>query len=248
MTACSAQGPAAPPASARTAGPLPVDGAACRKTCASSNEGFSKPCSRRRSSASPTARAAAICAPSEGSDGRAMRLARLHTAVVMRAFPRSCLLGASMARRIASSGIRPRLGEAEGVATGEGISSGIKLGDTGRKWLSGAPRSFPKLGDWRPILAAGSLSTSDGLTTVRVRRVSMLQSSCLKVEDPPQKVSEVTDSPGGRKRVPGASRPLPSDKPLLYEPSPHILNTKALLLRFDETCPFMEMCWCEQLV
>ena len=63
-----------------------------------------------------------------------MRLARLHTAVVMRVPPRvSFWTGSSAARRMAASGMRPRLGDAQGVATGEGISSGMRLGDTGRK-------------------------------------------------------------------------------------------------------------------
>ena len=89
-----------------------------------------------------------------------MRLALLHTAVVMRA---ALLLarplrsartgcgsaaGASAARRMASSGIRPRLGDAHGDAHGEGMSSGMhKLGETGLKWLSAMPGDCIKLGE-----------------------------------------------------------------------------------------------------
>ena len=164
---------------------MPVDGAECLKTCISFSGGFSKPRRRRSSSAALIAHSAATRADSDGSHGRAIRLARLQTAVVMRAPPprpprAGCLLDApAAARRIACSGMRPRLGEAIGVDTGEGISSGIsRLGEIGRN-LSCTMASLPRLGDCLPILAEGSLSVSDGLTTTTLRfRVRILQSAC----------------------------------------------------------------------
>jgi len=65
-----------------------------------------------------------------------MRLARRHTAVVIRAdaLPARASLNGRVAFFMASGGISPRLGEAQGELVGDGISSGMsRLGDTGRK-------------------------------------------------------------------------------------------------------------------
>jgi len=95
----------------------------------------------------------------EGSDGRAMRLARLQTAVVMRAllaWPRK-MTGGGCGRAMAAAGIRPRLGELQGDARGEGNNSASsRLGESGRKWPGGGWVCDPRLGDTPPIRAAGS--------------------------------------------------------------------------------------------
>lgn len=132
-----------------------------------------------------TTRSAAAKATPEGSDGLAMRLARLHTAVVIRAVAlpvRSARIrtrsvtGTAVAWRIASAPIIPKLGDAHGEAIGEGISSGMnKLGEIGRNWFWAEAGSCVRLGEPRPVVHAGSSDTSDGLTTVRLRRVSILQ-------------------------------------------------------------------------
>ena len=171
---------------ALTAGPLPVEAFESLKRAAVASSVGSRSRLRLKncSSRSLSAESAAAAAAGEGSAGRAMRLARLHTAVVMGA-PES---GAGVEEGRALRAMSPRLGDSHRELLREAgepsRSPRSRLGLViGRKWRgsgcsSAAADGSPMLGDWPPRRADGSLRRSDGLTVVSRRLVSMSTSGC----------------------------------------------------------------------